>query len=186
MYTVKLTVDGKDFSQPLKVIKDPHSNGTEGDIMIQTKLMGAISDDMNGVVDSINQIESIRAQLSVLEAEVSKDQDGAALRTAAEQLNARLMEVEDRLMKLKSTGRGQDGVRFSNQLVEKLNYLATEVESSDDKPTTQQVAVHDELREQTATYKQRLKLLLGKEVADFNTLLRQKNVPNIVTTAGSN
>ncbi len=186
MYTIKMTVDGKDYSQPLKVIKDPHSNGTEGDITIQTKLMGAVSDDMNGVVDAINQIESIRAQLSVLEAELGKDQNGAALRTAAAQLNTKMIGIEDHLMKLKSTGRGQDGVRWSNQLVEKLNYLATEVESSDYQPTTQQVAVHDELREQAATYKQRLTLLLGKEVADFNALLRQKNVPNIVTTAGSN
>jgi photosystem II stability/assembly factor-like uncharacterized protein len=185
-YTIKMTVDGKDYTQPLKVLKDPHSNGTEGDITIQTKLMGALSDDMNGVVDSINQIESIRAQLSVLEAEVGKDQNGAALRTAAEQLNTRLIEIEDHLMKVKSTGRGQDGVRWSNQLVEKIGYLASEVESSDDRPTTQQVAVHDELREQAATYKQRLSLLLGKEVADFNSLLRQKNVPNIVTTAGTN
>jgi hypothetical protein len=48
------------------------------------------------------------------------------------------------------------------------------------------VAVHDELREQAATYKQRLGLLLGREVAEFNALLRQKNVPNILTTAGSN
>lgn len=186
MYTIKLTIDGKDYSQPLRVIKDPHSNGTEGDITIQTKLIGALSDDMNGVVDAINQIESIRAQLSVLEAEVGKDQNGAALRTAAEQLNTKMIAIEDHLMKLKSTGRGQDGVRWSNQLVEKLNYLATEVESSDYRPTTQQVAVHDELREQASTYKQRLSLLLGKEVADFNMLLRQKNVPNIVTTAGSN
>jgi hypothetical protein len=69
-YTLKLTVDGKDFSQPLKVVKDPHSNGTEGDINIQTKLLSALSDDMNGVVDAVNRIESIRAQLAVLEAEV--------------------------------------------------------------------------------------------------------------------
>ena len=116
----------------------------------------------------------------------AKDQNGAALRTAAEQLNTKLLEVEGHLLKLKSTGRGQDGVRWSNQLVEKIGYLASEVEGSDDHPTTQQVAVHDELREQAATYKQRLALLLGKEVADFNALLRQKNVPNILTTAGAN
>lgn len=185
-YTIKMTADGKDFSQPLKVVKDPHSNSTEGDINIQTKLLSALSDDMNGVVDAVNRIESIRAQLAVLEAEVGKDQNGAALRTAAEQLNTKLLEVEDHLLKLKSAGRGQDGVRWSNQLVEKIAYLAGEVEGSDDHPTTQQVAVHDELREQAATYKQRLALLLGKEVADFNALLRQKNVPNILTTAGAN
>ena len=185
-YTVKLTVDGKEFSQPLKVIKDPHSNGTEGDLISQTKLVNALSDDMNGVVDAVNQIESIRAQLAVLEAEVGKDQNGAKLHTAADQLNAKLVEIEEHLIKLKATGRGQDGVRWTNELAEKIGYLANEVESSDDHPTTQQVAVHDELREQAATYKQRLTLLVGKEVADFNTLLRQSSVPNILTTAGSN
>jgi len=51
----------------------------------------------------------------------------------------------------------------------------------DFQPTTQQVTVHDELKEQAATYRQRLKLLLEKDVAGFNALLRQRNVPNIIT-----
>ena len=180
-YTVKLSVDGQDFTQPLKVIKDPHSNGSEGDIQTQTKLMTAISDDMNGVVAAVNQIEFIRAQIAVLDAETANDQKNAGLRQAADQLNAKLLEIEDKLIKRRSTGRGQDGVRWPNQLAEKLGYLASGVESSDDHPTTQQVQVHDELREQAATYKQRLTLLLEKEVRDFNALLRQGNVPNILT-----
>jgi hypothetical protein len=186
MYTVKLSVDGKEFSQPLKVIKDPHSNGSEGDIAVQTKLLSALSDDVNGVVDAVNQIESIRAQLAVLQAEVGKDETGAALRTAGDQLNAKLIDIEENLIKMKATGRGQDNVRWTSELVEKLGYLANEVESSDDHPTTQQVSVHDELRERAATYRQRLSLLLSKEVSDFNALLRQKDVPNILTTAGNN
>jgi hypothetical protein len=186
MYTVKLSVDGKEFSQALKVIKDPHSNGSEGDIAVQTKLLSALSDDVNGVVDAVNQIESIRAQLAVLQAEVGKDETGVALRTAGDQLNAKLIDIEENLIKMKATGRGQDNVRWTSELVEKLGYLANEVESSDDHPTTQQVAVHDELRERAATYRQRLSLLLGKEVSDFNALLRQKDVPNILTTAANN
>ena len=185
-YTVKLTVEGKEFSQPLQVIKDPHSNGAEGDINVQTKFISALADDMNGVVDAVNQIESIRAQLAVLQAEIGKDQNGMALRSAAGELNSKLVEIEEHLIKLKATGRGQDGVRWANQLAEKIGYLASEAESSDDRPTTQQTAVHDELREQAATYKQRLSLLLGKEITDFNALLRQKNVTNIFTNAANN
>src|SRR2546430_13583417 len=45
-YTVKLTADGKEYSQPLKVIKDPHSNGTEGDLQVQTKLMTSLVGQM--------------------------------------------------------------------------------------------------------------------------------------------
>jgi hypothetical protein len=55
-YTVKLTVDGKDYTQPLKVLKDPHLNGTEGDIQVQTRLMSSLSGTMNNLVDAVNEI----------------------------------------------------------------------------------------------------------------------------------
>jgi hypothetical protein len=180
-YTVKLTVEGKDYTQTLKVLKDPHSNGTECDIQIQTKLLTSLSGTTNNMVDAVNLIESLRAQVAELKGAVGTDQTSASLRAAADQLNDKLIEVEDNLIRLKATGRGQDTVRWSPKLIDKLGYLATEVESSDDQPTTQQMAVHDELKEQAATYQQRLKLLLEKEVAGFNALLHQCNVPNIVT-----
>jgi photosystem II stability/assembly factor-like uncharacterized protein len=179
-YTVKLTVDGKDYTQTLKVLKDPHSNGTEGDIQIQTKLMTSLSGQMNNVVDAVNQIESLRGQLADLKSAVGAGENAGNIRAAADQLNSKLVEIEDNLIRLKATGRGQDGVRWTPKLAEKLSYLATEVESSDFQPTTQQVAVHDELKEQAATHQQRLKLLLEKEVVAFNAQLRQRNVPNVI------
>jgi photosystem II stability/assembly factor-like uncharacterized protein len=178
-YTVKMTVDGKDYTQKLTVIKDPHSNGTEGDIQVQTKLLTSLSDDLNNMADAVNQIELVRAQLSVLEAELGPEQN---IRTAAEQLNTKLMEIEDTIITLKATGRGQDTARWTARLASKIAYLATEAESSDDPPTTQQSAVSEELKERAGTIRQRLRNLMGKEVADFNNLLRQRNVPNIVTT----
>jgi len=182
-YTVKMTVDGKDYTQKLTVIKDPHSNGSEGDIQVQTKLVSSLSDEMNGMVDAVNLMESIRVQLSVLEAELGADQNAASIRSAADQLNAKLVAIEEHIVQLKATGRGQDQFRWTPGLASKIGYLANEVGSSDFQPTTQQVAVHDELKEQAATYRQQLRNLLGKEVADFNALLRQRNVPNIVTGA---
>jgi photosystem II stability/assembly factor-like uncharacterized protein len=181
-YTVKMTVDGKDYTQKLTVIKDPHSNGSEGDIQIQTRFMTSLTDQMNNLADAVNQIELIRAQLSVLEAELGSDQNAAAIRTAAGQLNTKLVDVEEQIIQLKATGQGQDTVRWTPGLASKIGYLATEVEGSDNQPTTQQVAVGDELKERAGTDRQRLRNLLGKEVADFNILLRQRNVPNIVTT----
>ena len=66
-YTVKLTVEGKDYTQTLKVLKDPHSNGTECDIQIQTKLLPSLSGTTNNMVDAVNLIESLRAQVADLE-----------------------------------------------------------------------------------------------------------------------
>ena len=181
-YTVQLTVEGKDYRQSLKVLKDPHSNGSEGDIQIQAKLMTSLSSQMNNVVDSVNLLESLRAQLGELKSALGSSEDSAGIRTAADQLNSKLIDIEGNLIRLQLTGRGQDTVRWAPKLAEKLAYLANEVESSDFQPTTQQVAVHDELKEQAATYQQRLKLAVEQEVTSFNTLLRQRNVPNIITS----
>jgi hypothetical protein len=181
-YTVKLTVDGKDYTQPLKILKDPHSNGTEGDIDIQATLVKALSGEMNNLVGAVNRIESMRAQIAELKSALGKAESTSAIRDSADQLNAKLVEVEDHLYRMKATGRGQDNVRWTPKLIEKIGYLANEVESSDYKPTNQQVAVHDELKEQGATQLQHLKLLLEKEVTDFNAMLRQRNVPNVIAS----
>jgi photosystem II stability/assembly factor-like uncharacterized protein len=181
-YTVKLTVDGKDYSQPLKVVKDPHSNGSEGDIQIQTKLITSLEGVMDNMVDAVNEIESLRSQLLDLKSAMGTDESGVPVRTAADALNAKLVEIEGKLVQLQETGRGQDTTRFPPELVSKIGYLAGGVEGSDFQPTTQQVAVHDELKEQAATYQQRLKLLLQQDVAAFNALLRQLNVPNVIAS----
>ena len=60
--------DGKDYTQPLKVLKDPHSNGSEGDIQLQTRLMTSLTTQIDGVVDAMNQIELLRGQLADLQA----------------------------------------------------------------------------------------------------------------------
>ena len=162
------------------MLKDPHSNGTEGDIQIQNKLTTSLFDTFNHLVDEVNQIESLRAQLLELKSALPGDQDGAPVGAAADELNGKLVEVEENLVQLKLTGRGQDNWRFAPKLAQKIDYLEAEVESGDFKPTTQAVAVHDELKEQEAIYRQRLALLVEKEVAAFNGLLRQRNIQNVI------
>ncbi len=184
-YNVKLTVDGKDYSQPLKLLKDPHSNGSEGDIQVQTKLIISLENVMDNMVDAVNEIESLRSQLLELKSALGADDSDAPVRTAADALNAKLVDIEGKVIQLRTTGRGQDDVRFPPELIAKIGYLAGGVESSDFQPTTQQVAVHDELKEQSATYQQRLKLLLQQDVAAFNALLRQRNVPNVIASGGN-
>jgi hypothetical protein len=178
-------VDGKEYSQPLKVIRDPHSNGTEGDIQIQTRLISSLTGVMDNMVVAVNEIESLRAQLLDLKSAIGTDESATPVKAAADALIAKLIGIEENLIQLKLTGRGQDQWRYTPQLVAKIGYLANGVESSDFQPTTQQVAVHDELKEQAATYSQRLKLLLQQDVTQFNTLLRQRNVPNVIASGGN-
>jgi len=179
-YTVTLAWGEEKFSQKLSVLKDPHSSGSEGDIQTQTQLLTALREEMNTIADSVNQIESVRAQIGALEKELGTDDNAKAIRKATEDLAEKLVAVEGKVLQLKATGRGQDDVRWAPMLLQKINYLASAVGSSDFPPTTQQVAVKEELNRQGEQYAQEFQQLLAKDIAAFNTMLRERNVSNII------
>jgi len=180
MYTVTLAWGEEKFSQKLSVLKDPHSSGSESDIQTQTQLLTALREEMNTIADSVNQIESVRAQIGALEKELGTDDNAKAIRKAAEDLAEKLVAVEGKVLQLKATGRGQDDVRWAPMLLQKVNYLASAVGSSDFPPTTQQLAVKDELNRQGEQYAQEFQQLLAKDIAAFNAMLRERNVANII------
>ena len=53
----------------------------------------------------------------------------------------KLTAIEGNLIELRSTGRGQDTVRWGAKLLGKINYLANGLASADNRPTNQQLEV---------------------------------------------
>jgi photosystem II stability/assembly factor-like uncharacterized protein len=179
-YTVKLMVGGREYTQKLNVLKDPHSTGTVADIQTQDRLEMEIRDEMDTMADAVNQIESVRAQLADFENQIGNGQSSKALRSSADDLSNKLIDLEGHLLQLKVSGRGQDDVRWESMLVEKIAYLGTEVSDSDFAPTTQEVAVNEELKKQVAQYRAETEQIMAKDVAAFNSMLRKQSVPNII------
>jgi photosystem II stability/assembly factor-like uncharacterized protein len=178
VYTVKLTVNDQEFTQKLNVLKDPHSAGSESDIAEQTKLLTALRDDLESLAENVNQIEMVRSQLVSLDRSLGNAETARPVRTAASDISGKLIGVEGKFMQLNATGRGQDNVRYSPMLVQKLSYLAGQVAQSDFPPTTQQKAVAQELHEQAMQYGKEFAQVL-EDVQRFNAMLRERDIPNI-------
>ena len=77
-------------------------------------------------------------------------------------------------------GQGQDLARWPNKLIWKVLTLVRKVSRSDFPPTTQQVEVHEMLKERITTYQKQLNELINKDLAAFNTLLKEMNIPSII------
>jgi photosystem II stability/assembly factor-like uncharacterized protein len=183
-YTVTLTVGGEKSTQKLNVLKDPHSTGTDHDIQEQLRLIGEIRNEMNALATSVNQIESIRAQLAALEKQLGNDDDSKAIRKQAGDLSDKLVAAEGKVIQLEATGRGQDDVRYNPMLMQKLSYLADEVASSSDfPPTTQQTEVQQELKKEADQSLEQMHQVVSRDVAAFDSMLREKNVGAIITKA---
>jgi photosystem II stability/assembly factor-like uncharacterized protein len=181
-YTVKLTVDGQSFTHPLEVRKDPNSTVTEQDIRAAVDLQLTMQADLTSTADMLNTIETVRAQVGTLNAQLMNDRANADVRTGADSLEKKFMDVEVNLQDLRQTGQGQDAVRWPVKLGGQLGYVASNVAASDFAPTAQQKGVHQQLQKQVRDNRSALELLLQRELRAFNDRLRAKGLKPIEVT----
>jgi photosystem II stability/assembly factor-like uncharacterized protein len=181
-YTVELEVGGQTHERTIRVLKDPNTTGSEADILTQTAMLKDIRTDMNRAADAINQIETLRRQLEDLkEVLASRKDDGSEITAAADSLAQALVAVEEKLIQLKVTGTGQDQIRYPAEIVERLGYLAGSVAVGDFAPTDPSKEVHAVLKQELSEQEQALAELLRTRVAEFNRLLRERNVPPLIS-----
>jgi photosystem II stability/assembly factor-like uncharacterized protein len=184
-YTVKIEVDGQEFTQKLTVKKDPKSAGSEADIQAQVKLLLEVRDNLNNLVDMINQIEIIRKQIynlvALLEGEEA-DESVIPVINAGKKLDERFIAVEENLFQMRLTGgtASQDILTLKAKLHRKISAFAPEIGKSDFKPTVSQYEVNEMHTQKLAFYQKQLDELLKKDLPSFNDILREKNIPNII------
>jgi photosystem II stability/assembly factor-like uncharacterized protein len=183
-YTVKLSYAGVEATRPLVVRKDPNSGGSEPEITAQVALLRAIGRDLDSAVTMINALETIRGQLASLRTLLADDSARAdahkPVSAAADSLDKKLLGAERRLFQTRLTGRGQDDVRWPMRLAEQLVYLGEEVGGSDYGPTQSQRDVATLLHTQLGAVSGDVAALLDRDLAAFNTLLRDRKLQNII------
>ena len=136
--------------------------------------------DLEGAADMVNQIEIVRSQLENIRSILRGSSEAASIISAADDLDKKFTEVEDKLIQRKLTGQGQDSTRWPAMLVSKITYLAEGLSSADFGPTTQQRQVHAMFKEQLAAHRRQIDELVSRDLDAFNKLLRERNIQNII------
>jgi len=176
-YTVSITARGQTLSQPLEMRKDPQSGGSEEGIRANVELVRSIQRDMSDVVQMVNSLELTRGRLwslvKVIEADSAKADQRKGVRAAIDSVDARLERLEEKLFQRRTTGRGQDDVRWSPRLAEQLEYLAGSVSGSDYAPTASQREVAQLLHQRAAAARTEFNEVTARELAAINEQLRR-------------
>ena len=175
-YSVQLTVDGQTSSQPLEVRKDPNSRNTDQEIQASTERLLALQVDLNATADMLNTVEAVRGQWQAVRKGLENDRN---LRTRGDTVESRFITMEQNLIDLRQTGRGQDGVRWPVRLGGQLSYLAGNIAASDFAPTAQQGVVYQLLQTRVKESQAALERLLTTDLAALNRLLTAKGLKAI-------
>jgi photosystem II stability/assembly factor-like uncharacterized protein len=182
-YTVTITARGQTLSQPLELRKDPQSGGSEEGIRANVDLVRSIQRDMSDVVRMVNSLELARGRLisltKVIDADSAKLGQRKGVRAAIDSLDTKLERLEEKLFQRRTTGRGQDDVRWSPRLAEQLEYLAGSVSGSDYAPTASQREVAQLLHERATAARLEFNDVTARELAAINEQLRRAGLDAI-------
>ena len=171
-YTVRLKAAGQVHEQPLEVLKDPHSAGSEADIAAQVAFLREVREDVVAAGEAVHRVEAMRVQLATVARFAEDEELAAAVAALAEKLAALQMEMVD----LRLTGQGQDGVRFEAKLLQKLSYLTRGISVADFPPTDQEMEVKARLREMLREHQSALDDLVAGDVEELNRMLRARGM----------
>ena len=172
-YTVRLTADGKSQSQSFTVMRDPRLETTPEDYAKQLALALQIRDKLSETNEAVIRIRDVRKQLDDY-----ANRDSKRVSEAAKDLIKKLTAVEENLYQTKNRA-SEDPLNFPIKLNNKLAYVLGLVGSSDNPPTQQSYQVYEGLASAVNAELKTLTALLSTDLAAFNKLVREENIPAI-------
>jgi photosystem II stability/assembly factor-like uncharacterized protein len=175
-YLVKLTVDGKSFTQALTVKMDPRIKTSEGDLSKAFAMQTGSVEGMNESYKALAQVRTLRAQLKERAAKAGKG--GAADAIAALDKQAAELEgaVQNAFLGLPPSGKQPENFSTLNQ---HFGMLLAVADSADAAPTTQATSVYQELRKALDDLSSRWKMIKESEVPNVNASLKKAKLPEL-------
>jgi hypothetical protein len=170
-YTVKLTVDGKSYTQPLVVKMDPRIHTSVDDLRKQRDMqLGAVL-GTNESYEALEQLKSVREQMKGLAGQVRGKKK---LAKDFEALDKQCAELEGSTQ-LKFYGVPPSGKQPENfsTLNQHFAAILAVAESADTAPTSQAIAAYQELEVSSAALLRRWGSLREHEIGSLNGGLKK-------------
>jgi len=169
-YTVKLTVDGKSYSQPLVVKMDPRITTSLADLRKQFEMQSGTVEGMNESYEALTQVKAVRAQLKERASKAGK----GALADAVSALDKQAAELEGAAQSsffgLPPGAKQSENFSTLNQHFGNILAVA---DSADAAPTTQATAVYKELEEALEKLVSRWTKIRQQDIVALNAELKK-------------
>jgi hypothetical protein len=176
-YTVRMTVTGQSYRQPLTVVKDPRSAASDADLREQFNFLMRIHEKTTQANDAVKTIRNVKAQLADRTRRMPPDKS-AAFAASTKSFIDRLSAIEAEIYQVKNQS-GQDPLNYPIKLNNKIAALSGVVGGSDAKPTSQSYTVFSDLSGQLD---RQLSAMRGSFIilSPINASLKAQGLPPIV------
>jgi photosystem II stability/assembly factor-like uncharacterized protein len=186
-YTVRLTVDGENYTQAMTIVRDPSSTGSDADLAEQTKFQTRIRGDINSASEMVNQIEWMRKQLDDVQKMLRNDRAKAALLKSVQEMDEKMQTVEYKLLSKALTTSDDKYFISAYKVYFDLIWLNGEVGTgagdvaggADFGPTDTARGLLDMIEKDLNTAKSEYRTLMDKDVPAFNRSIAASGITPI-------
>jgi len=189
-YQVRFTIDGKEYTKPFEVIKDPAVEASDADLQLSTATQIQIRDAITQTSRMVNQMEIWRKQL---EDQIKANQGKADVVKSLEDMNKKILDVE--LQLVSRSEMLSDDKYFPEAYKAYMNLIwlsggvgqgaSDEAGSIDYKPTDTQLKVFTTIQGDVEKAQGGYLRLTRTDIPEFNKAMAGKVAPITDTLPGS-
>jgi photosystem II stability/assembly factor-like uncharacterized protein len=170
-YTLRLTAAGQTATTTVRVLPDPRTAVSDGDRRAQLDFVRGVHDDVNRLTDMVENLRTIRQQLTTRKTLLGKGDAKDRFGSAADALVARIDALDARMHNPKAEIvydilAMKGGANLYSRLSQFLDYAG----SGDGAPTQGMREVHAEMRKELDGYATEYDTIVGQDVAALNRL----------------
>jgi len=179
-YTVRLTADGASHDQTVIVRPDPRFRATQADYDAQIALALNVQRTTNDLSAAVDRILDLEHQIDERVDHAKRQSYASRISGAATPLRQKLEAIRDSLVEIHSHA-DQITLHYPIRLYNMLLSLADMVQSAEGAPTKQQGEVYRDIAAQVDRHIAQLHALESTEILAFNRMMRELDVPAVVT-----
>ena len=173
-YQVRLTVDGKTFTQPVTVRKHPMRNTSDADLKAQFDLAIQIRDKVTEANNAVIQIRKIKADVK----DRLTKSTAPGLKAAGDTLTASVSAIEEAIYQVRNQS-GQDPLNFPIKINNRLASLNGVVNRGEAKPIASHYEIFKDLSAELKAQTDRLQQVLARDLGAFNTEAARAKVESV-------
>jgi hypothetical protein len=155
-YTVKLTVDGESFTQPLEVLRDPNTLGSQQDIEANVSYLRDLVKELDEAAKMINDLEWVRLEAEQRRARTADERGESHNGNQPDQLEQQAIAAEEKLVDVHLTGRVEDSFRHAMSLYGRMMGVLANAGATgaDLPPTSQEVEANRQFQQELSAARQ--------------------------------
>lgn len=166
-YQVRLNKGGVTQSQTFRILPDPRAEVSVADMQKQNEFITDVNATVDRAHQSIKKIRKVNGQLDAFVKQYKGNESTKELVERAEKMKEGFGEIEKALYQTQNRS-SQDPLNFPIRLTNKLAHLNSLVNLDDFPPTTQDIAVKNELTAGINKQLQAFDKMVDEQISAFN------------------